>query len=219
MENKVFSCVHCGVKNCQDQKGQYPSFCLTQKAETQAPLEESWKIYAENEEVRKLAVASAQVEAEHYCQATRVEEVLHFAKKIGAKKIGIATCVGLLNESRKFARILEAQGFEPYGVACKVGSRSKEELGMKDEEKVYPGTYEPYCNPVGQALLLNQAKTDLNVIIGLCVGHDSLFIKYSDAIVTCLIAKDRVLAHNPCGALYSDYFDHLTDKPLFQEDK
>jgi hypothetical protein len=61
---------------------------------------------------------------------------------------------------------------------------------------------EGVCNPVMQAELLNQAGTDLNVVMGLCVGHDSLFYKYSEALVTTLVAKDRVLAHNPAGALY-----------------
>lgn len=41
-----------------------------------------------------------------------------------------------------------------------------------------------------------------SAVVGLCVGHDSLFIKFSEAPVTVLIAKDRVLAHNPVGALY-----------------
>jgi len=36
----------------------------------------------------------------------------------------------------------------------------------------------------------------------LCVGHDSLFIKYSEAPITILAVKDRVLAHNPLGAIY-----------------
>ena len=33
-------------------------------------------------------------------------------------------------------------------------------------------------------------------------GHDSMFYKYSKQMVTTLVAKDRVLAHNPCGAIY-----------------
>ena len=58
------------------------------------------------------------------------------------------------------------------------------------------------CNPIAQAVLLNEQKTQLNIVVGLCVGHDSLFYKYSDAMVTTLITKDRVLAHNPAGAVY-----------------
>ena len=76
---------------------------------------------------------------------------------------------------------------------------------LKDEEKVRPGQYEALCSPVGQAALLAKAGTQLNVVIGLCVGHDSLFFMHSKAPATVLIAKDRVLAHNPAGALYSRY--------------
>ena len=61
------------------------------------------------------------------------------------------------------------------------------------------------CNPAGQAQLLNEAKTQLNALCGLCVGHDAIFAKISEAPVTTLIAKDRVLAHNPVGAIYSAY--------------
>jgi uncharacterized metal-binding protein len=87
-------------------------------------------------------------------------------------------------------------------VICKNGSIPKEYLKIKDSEKVRPGTYEPMCNPIGQATLLNNAHTDLNIILGLCVGHDTLFIKYSKAPVTVFAVKDRVLAHNPIAALY-----------------
>jgi uncharacterized metal-binding protein len=68
------------------------------------------------------------------------------------------------------------------------------------------------CNPIGQAKFLNKAKTDLNILLGLCVGHDSLFIKYSEAPITVFAAKDRVLAHNPLSAIYqseSYYKDKL----------
>ena len=69
------------------------------------------------------------------------------------------------------------------------------------------------CNPVMQALALNEARTDLNLIMGLCVGHDSLFIKYSDALVTSVVTKDRVLGHNPCVALYQydKYYKRLQE--------
>ena len=37
---------------------------------------------------------------------------------------------------------------------------------------------EVMCNPIGQALLMNSEHTDMNIILGLCVGHDSLVMKY-----------------------------------------
>jgi uncharacterized metal-binding protein len=39
-------------------------------------------------------------------------------------------------------------------------------------------------------------------VVGLCVGHDSLFFKYAQAPTTVLVAKDRVFGHNPAAALY-----------------
>jgi len=67
-----------------------------------------------------------------------------------------------------------------------------------------------------QANLLNDAETDFNILVGLCVGHDSLFFKYSDAMTTVLIAKDRVLGHNPAAALYttSTYYARLLRKGI-----
>ena len=53
-----------------------------------------------------------------------------------------------------------------------------------------------------QARYLNSLGTDLNIMMGLCVGHDSLFIRNSEAPVTVMVVKDRVLGHNPAAALY-----------------
>jgi uncharacterized metal-binding protein len=153
-----------------------------------------------------IARAAAEVEGTYYGKLTRVEEIIAFANRIGAKRIGIATCIGLIQETRVFVKVLKAHGFEPYTVLCKVGSVDKTEIGIPDELKVKRGSYEAICNPILQARLLNGQKTDLNVIVGLCVGHDSLFIKYSDAPVTTLITKDRVLGHNPAAALYTSNF-------------
>jgi uncharacterized metal-binding protein len=49
--------------------------------------------------------------------------------------------------------------------------------------------------------------------VGLCVGHDSLFFRHSEAPVTVLVAKDRVLAHNPAAGLYlsSSYYRRLLE--------
>jgi uncharacterized metal-binding protein len=151
--------------------------------------------------LRRMARESALIEAEGYCRWTRVEETVEFARRIGVTKLGIAFCVGLRDEARLLSRVLTANGFDVASVACKTGSIPKEELGIADHEKVRPGTFEAMCNPIAQARVLNAAATGLNVVFGLCVGHDSLFIRHSEAPVTCLVAKDRVLAHNPIGAL------------------
>ena len=192
------SCVDCGILNCKTRDKEYPEFCLTAEL-TQETIEKVRALY-EEEENNKVSVISAQIENEFYLRYTRVEEVIEFACRMGYKKIGIATCVGLIEESRILARILRKNGFEVYGAVCKIGSFLKTEVGVPQEDITRTGAV--MCNPIMQAEVLNQAGTDFNVVMGLCVGHDSLFYKYSEALVTTLVAKDRVLAHNPAGALY-----------------
>jgi uncharacterized metal-binding protein len=156
-------------------------------------------------EIRELAQAAARTEAAGYCQETRVEEVMSFAQRLGVNRLGIASCVGLIREARLLQDIFVANGYEVFSVCCKVGSIPKEEIGLTDQEKIRPGQFEALCNPIAQAKLLNEARTGLNVVVGLCVGHDSLFFQHSDAPVTVLVAKDCVTGHNFVAVLYTSH--------------
>jgi len=150
----------------------------------------------------KIMRISALIESRYYMKFTRLEELIEFCRLMGFKRIGIAFCIGLSNEAEVLHKILEKE-FQVISVCCKVCGISKENLKL---EKIKNERYESACNPVGQALILNKEKTDLNIIVGLCIGHDILFSKYSKAPVTTFIVKDRVLSHNPAGALYSNYY-------------
>lgn len=206
MEKTEMSCIDCAVKNCDKMDSKYPEFCLTTHMDEQV-LEETMRCYTEAQN-HKVMLAAAEVEADHYCQYTRVEEIITFAEKIGAKKIGIATCVGLLKESRILASILRNRGFDVFGITCKAGVQKKTSVGIPERCNCVG---ENMCNPILQAKMLNAAKTDLNVVVGLCVGHDSLFYKYSEALTTTAVTKDRVLGHNPAAALYTadSYYSKL----------
>jgi uncharacterized metal-binding protein len=125
---------------------------------------------------------------------------------MGFRKIGIATCIGLLEETNQLVAILEAQGLHAESVCCKAGSIDKCELGVREGEKLRPGQFEAACNPIGQARACNELGTELNIIMGLCVGHDALFAKHSNALVTTLVAKDRVTGHNPIAPLYGRHY-------------
>lgn len=208
-----FDCGDCSSFNCYRQPATFPKFCLTE-AEQKAEIEEINRIYREDEEVSRISNAAADIEGTFYGKLTRVEEIAAFARRIGAKKIGIATCIGLINETKLFIKFLKAQGIESYSVICKVGSVDKTEVGIPVEKKISKGEHESLCNPILQARILAREQTDLNVIVGLCVGHDSLFNKYSEAPVTTLITKDRVLGHNPAAALYASSFYY---KRLFEK--
>jgi uncharacterized metal-binding protein len=175
-----------------------PGFCPSNV--DPAALRDGWEHYGDDE-TRKVSQASARVEAEGYCKWTRVEEIVEFSKRMGFKKLGIATCIGLIEQASLLSRILESHGFEVVSAACKLGNIPKEDIGLEDREKVKPGSFEPMCNPVTQAEMLNRHGSEFNIVVGLCLGHDSLFFKYAKGLSTVLIAKDRVLGHNPIAAL------------------
>ncbi len=205
------ACVRCALVACHfGIKEGVPHFCPTvNKAEV---LREAREALSDSQ-VLEAARAASRVEGSGYGKWTRVQEVIEFAKRLGVTKIGIAFCVGLKKEAEVFAEILENHGFGVVSVCCKVGGESKEDLGIEDAEKIAPGVYEAYCNPIAQALILESEGCELNVLVGLCVGHDALFVKHSKALSTVLIAKDRVTGHNPAAVLYTShsYYNKLKD--------
>jgi uncharacterized metal-binding protein len=183
-------CARCSTKECYEGKD---CFGLVGEARN------SYK----DEEVRSMRV-SGEIEAEHYMKLTRLEEIALYAKKMGMRKLGVAFCVGLSKEAEILDAILTKQGFEVHSACCKICGIDKGELGIVKMGS--PSDKEAICNPVGQALRLKGCGTQMNILVGLCIGHDMLFTKHSHAPVTTLIVKDRVLSHNPAGAIYSSYY-------------
>jgi uncharacterized metal-binding protein len=153
-------------------------------------------------EILDIARNASRTEARYYMKEPRIVEVMEFAKAMGYKKIGIAFCIGLSREAQIVHSIFE-QDFEVHSVCCKVCGIAKREFAF---EPISDNPEEVMCNPAGQAAVLNDNGTDLNLIVGLCIGHDIVFTKVSEAPVSTLVVKDRVLAHNPCGAIYSRYY-------------
>lgn len=195
----MFTCAECMKTPCrQGKREETPTNCPCRVL----TVEENLQLYSE-EEIR-MANAAACVEAEGYCNNTRVEEIMDYAHKLGYQKIGVAFCVGLHQEARIFTKILRANGFAVESICCKNGCVHKERIGIAEKwERVHPeADFEGMCNPAAQAKHLCDAGCELAVILGLCVGHDTLFIRHAMIPVTVLAVKDRVLGHNPLGALY-----------------
>jgi uncharacterized metal-binding protein len=146
----------------------------------------------------------------------RIVEIVEFARRMGYRKLGLAFCIGLRKDAAIVQEIFETNGFTTVSVACKAGAVPKSAMGLGPTEQVDPAAaHESMCNPVFQAEALNAMGTDFNVLLGLCVGHDSLFFKYAKALCTVLAVKDRVLGHNPLAAVreYDGYYRYLK-KPL-----
>lgn len=206
-------CSQCGPNNkyCVAEGGNAPEFCSSMIYKE--ALEIADRRYDEPENA-KFALECAKQEKSGYITVPgypdktmaakpRILEIIEFCHRMGYKRIGFAFCVGLQNEAMKVAKIFESHGLEVVSVACKVGGVDKSRLGATPEDKLSGDRHESMCNPIGQAEVLNAAKTDFNVLLGLCVGHDSLFIKYTNAMCTVLAVKDRLLGHNPLAAVYN----------------
>ncbi|UMZ74622.1 DUF1847 domain-containing protein [Natranaerofaba carboxydovora] len=196
-------CGKCGSHGCfKGNTDKLPKDCPSKEESTKEKLND----YITCEENENIALNAARTESEGYKRWTRLEEIIQFSKKAGYNKLGLAFCVGLNQEAKKTVRILEDHGFEVISLICKMGAVPKEDIGLEDKEKVNPGNFEPICNPIAQAEIFNEKETDFNVILGLCVGHDSLLIKHSKAPVTTFAVKDRALGHNPLAAIYCDFY-------------
>lgn len=199
---RTFTCADCQRKPCRTHEtDKYPGGgCPTARYG-----EKFFELYGEDD--LKISRAAARTESAGYCRWCRLEEIMFFAGSMGYRRLGVAFCAGLSEEARKVVDILRENGFDVRAAVCKCGSIPKERLGLLDEEKNRPGQFEAMCNPAGQAQLLEEAGTEFNLLVGLCVGHDTLFIRYTHTPVTTFAVKDRALGHNPLAAVYlSDGF-------------
>jgi uncharacterized metal-binding protein len=235
MTNAQFKAPKCGScpirqaneRLCLKKDGQAPPECPTANHHTLSKsIFES--LYKNSHETLKFAQNAAKVERACYRPGPagglepakpRMAETVHFAKKMGYRKLGLIFCFGLREEAAVVTKILETNGFEVVSVACKVGSIPKSDLGIAPEDQLKPNSLESMCNPILQAELMNRSKVDFNVLLGLCVGHDSLALKQVEAPVTVLAVKDRALGNNPlaCVYLYNSFMSYFK-KPLADVD-
>lgn len=212
------------VRFCRNAKGKAPANCPSLRMP-----EESGKALSATISPQNLGFAYNASAQESECYGgrdggyasvrpvkPRIVEIVEFARRMGYRRLGLAFCIGLRKEGAVVHEIFTTNGFETVSVSCKAGAVSKSEIGIKPCEQVDPGAvHESMCNPVFQAEALNASDTDFNVLLGLCVGHDSLFIKYAEAPCTVLAVKDRLLGHNPLAAVqqYDGYYRYLK-RPL-----
>jgi uncharacterized metal-binding protein len=211
MADKQIVCSYCARKRCFiGDLSQAPEFC---PSVVRPELIEEAKDKLKDSENQQMAQDVARTWKD-YGRLTRVEETVLYARLRGYKKLGLAFCVGLSQEAELFTNLLFNEGFEVISVCCMCGGLSSEDVALPEEEKIVPGQRQPMCNPIGQAAVLDAEGCELNILLGLCVGDDTLFVKHSNAPVTVLAVKDRVLAHNPLGALYTsrNFYTRLKTK-------
>jgi len=178
--------------------------CYLEQKECTGIKEEILELYTDPEK-QKMMEAAIGLESEDGRLLTRVEEIVKFADRMGYKHLGIAFCAGCSREGASLHKLLE-NSFKITSVCCSVCG-----IGIKDVLPDCPdeGNRKVICNPLGQAEILNRAETELNIVVGLCVGHDILFARSSHAPTTTLVVKDRVLVNNPGGVLNSLYWKKI----------
>lgn len=221
-------CAKCGLNNsvrvCKNpDTGRGPEFCSTLLYKD--VIEKAKEAYSQEHEMN-FTVQAARQERSAYVKdprsglnmptKPRILETIEFCQRMNYKKVGLAFCGALHKEAAIISKILCSHGLEVVSAMCKVGGVDKcSFLGLSPEETLRGGEFEPMCNPIAQAMIFNAEHTDFNIIVGLCVGHDSLFIKYSDAMCTVLACKDRLMGHNPLAAVYTShsYYEFLTACP------
>ena len=227
---EVSMCARCNGVSCYPQLKideplppleDAPDFCPMRHSEE--AIERAMTEY-QKPNVREFARLASIQEAECYehtpdgirTRYPRIEELILFSQKCHYEKLGLAFCGGLRQEARSVTEFLERKGFQVVSVCCKVGRSPKESIGLKGEEKIAgPEMQEMMCNPIVQAEILNEEQVDLAIMLGLCIGHDTMFLKYCSVPCTVLAVKDRVLGHNPLGAVYlsrSPYYGRLRIK-------
>jgi len=129
----------------------------------------------------------------------RLRYVIDMCKEMGYRKIGLAFCVGFKDEADLYAKIIRKHGLELVSVSCCNGGYNIADHGIK----LPPGCdFDAACNPIGQARLMNKEKVEFNLVMGLCAGHDSLFMKHAEAMSTVVCVKDPATGHCPPMALY-----------------
>lgn len=127
--------------------------------------------------------------------ANRVEEIRNFARTAGIRRIGIAHCVSFAKETQTLKAFFGDE-LEVVSVDCKHGRISRKDMLGTEGTAIM-------CNPAGQAEFLKENKTELNISMGLCVGHDMVFNKESAVPVTNLVVKDRINKHNPLESIHT----------------
>ena len=165
------------------------------------------KPFLYNKDALQIIEATHDIVCEQERTLCRLSEVIYFCLEMHYRRIGIAYCLDLQEPAEILVRVLK-RFFEVNPVCCKVGGHDINDPFNAQMADTGNDIYKENiaCNPLGQAEILNRLKTDLNIMVGICMGADCLFTKASEAPVTTLFVKDRSLANNPIGAIYSDYY-------------
>ncbi len=163
----------------------------------------AWKTITPTE--RHMLEAAMDIANESPRRLCRLSEIIYFCIEMNYQRLGLAYCTELEEAARILVNVL-GRFFKVVPVCCKVGGIRESALYSTDDAWMAGNPRSVVCNPLGQADVLNRAETQFNLVVGLCVGADALFGHATKAPASTLFVKDKSLANNPIGALYSEYY-------------
>jgi len=111
----------------------------------------------------------------------RVDEIIAYCHEAGIKRIGIVNGISIEKQVKHLQNVLTSRGFKVDKAHCMLGKVKFDEL--------VPGYKGTTCNPAGQADYLAEKDTQLNIMMGLWLGHDMVFNSKSNVPVTPLVLK------------------------------
>jgi len=193
-KGEAFDCLECTNRVCLDGKT-----CEKSIGDIGCQL-------APNSELLHMLDAATDIACEKERTLCRLSELIYFCLEMQYKRLGISYCVDLEEPTEILVRVLR-RFFTVYPVCCRVGGFIQTNPLYPESQKDKKNSIKDIsCNPWGQAQILNRLGTDLNVMVGLCMGADCVFMQGSLAPATGLFIKDKSLANNPIGAIYSEYY-------------
>ena len=171
----------------------------SEKAPEQCPgiihsevLEKAKNICAtEGTDARKLWQAFGRLIGTGGAQKSRVEHIVDFSRSLGVKRLGIGSCLRYIKDARFLQRLFQEEGFQCTIIFCKVGGWQTKDIDVNKK------TNWIICNPIGQALILNKLGCEVEITLGLCMGHEMIFNKYAEGYVTNLYVKEKISHERP----------------------
>lgn len=192
----IYTCASCQKMGCVSRtRENMPVNCPSLNDEMMGEVRESYS----QEIDKQIAYESARTRIDASAPMTRLEESIDFARRSGYRSLGVAFCKMVKKDAEAVTKRLREEGFTVHSVMCRTGAISDEILEREGEQFIGQKGYETMCNPIGQAAVLKDAGTEFNLVMGLCVGHDTLFIRHSDTPMTILGVKDR---KNGCTTIF-----------------
>jgi uncharacterized metal-binding protein len=182
------NCTRCNSKSCRTGES-----CGNEKFDREEVVTEFHR--PENQEI--IQAAARLVDNGRAGTLSRLDEIIEFIHSMQYQKVGLAYCYGMEREASKFRDIFKKNNIRLTTISCSTGGILQDAINDKS------CIHKVSCNPIGQAMQLNNEQVDFTLIMGICLGHDILLQKNLRMDFTTFLVKDRVHNHHPLQGLKS----------------